>query len=473
MPIPAAMPILQRLRASIARWLGRWAGPAQAAEPLMLSGRGSTQAGGGEIREGAPRSVIDWTPDMIKAALSRADGGSMRAAADLCDDIFGDDRAGAVLTTRSNALFASPLTFEASGDGRRKKRAVHALEAEEDWWTLFPEEELAALLHWGWVLGVGLGELVPPEVSSTEVSEGKRYVPTLKVWHPRALRFDWPSRRWLLAIEGGTEIEITAGDGRWILFTPYGRNRPWSRGLWRGMSLLRLLKRYAIADWGLHSEVHGNPIRVITSEGQVSPAIRKALANDLRDLGRDTLFACPPGFDFKMVEATAKTWEMYQAQIQLANTSYSVQAIGANLPTELTANVGTGATAQHLVRQDYKRSDAMTVSTMTRWQALVWWAAWNFGDRNLAPWALWNTEPPEDKQATALTWKTVGEALGAFAKIGQTVEPKLIEERFGIVLKAAPELLPPPPPVPPGQPGGPPGKDGEPAAKTKTKEPDA
>jgi phage gp29-like protein len=433
----------------------------------MLRAAGGAQSGG-EIREEAGRSIVDWTPAMIKQALHSADGGGLRRVADLCDDILGDDRAAAVFATRRNALFASPLSFEASGDGRRKKRAVHALEAEEDWWTLFPEEELGELLTWGWLLGVGLGELVPPQ----DIVSESRYVPTLKVWHPRALRFDWPTRKWFLAIEGGAEIEIEPGDGRWILCTPYGRNRPWARGLWRGMAPLRLLKRYALADVGLYSEVHGQPIRVgfaPTGQGAnasvagVSPSLRKELAADLAQLGRDTVIALPPGFDFKLVEATAKTHEVFFAQIEMANTSFSVVAIGTNLPTEVDAGVGTGATAQNLVRQDYKRADAMMASTMTRWQALVWWAWWNFGDKALAPWPVWSVEPPEDKQATATTWKTVGDALVAFAAVGMKVEPKDLEERFGIKLIAAPELLPPKP-LPPSLPGE---KPGEPKEKTK------
>lgn len=449
------MPVLASLRRTFGRWAtsaARWLAPPVAAAPMLLTG-GAGLPGTGIHLEQQPRSVVDWTPAMVKSAALTADSGVMRRIADLCDDIFSDDRASAVLATRRNALFASELTFEAAGDGRRKKRAQRALEAEEDWWTLFPEEELGELLTWGWVLGLGLGELEPPPVIVSEA----RYIPRLKVWHPRALRFDWPSRKWFLTLEGGNEIEIQPGDGRWILFTPYGRNRPWARGLWRGMALLRLLKRYAISDWALHGEVHGQPMRVGFAPPGTAPSLRRELAADLKDLGRDTAIALPPGFDFKLVEATARTWEMFRAQIELANTSFSVQAIGTNLPTEVRDGVGTGATAQNLVRQDYKRADAAITSTTLRWQALVWWAWWNFGDRNLAPWPTWNVEPPEDKQATATTWKTVSDALVSLKYCGLTIEASDIEERFGMPVKPLPASALPPAPhdTPPALPAAP------------------
>src|SRR5262249_11255640 len=159
-----------------------------------------------------------------------------------------------------------------------------ALEAEEDWWTIFPEDELGQLLEWGWLLGVGLGELVPP---SPIVAE-ERYVPHLKIWHPSALTWSWTERQWYVTVDGGGKVKVAPGDGRWILYMPYGASRPWAYGLWRGMARLCLLKQYALDDWGLHSEVHGQPLRVGISPAGANPELRKDLANDLANIGRDT-----------------------------------------------------------------------------------------------------------------------------------------------------------------------------------------
>lgn len=383
-----------------------------------------------QFTEAPPRAILTWTPADLRNALSVADSGNLTRVAQLCDAILGDDRASAVFATRRAALFGSRLIFDPAR-GRRKGMAVRALEAEEDWWTIFPEEELGRLLTWGWVLGVGVGELVLPPAATSD----KRAVPQLKVWHPSNLRFDWKKRAWFLRLDGGQEIEITPGDGKWVLFTPYGCNRPWAHGLWRGMARIWLLKQYAYDDWGRHSEVHGLPLRVaVPPETGSTKDSRKELAADLADLGRDTGIVLPPGFDFKLVEAIAQTWQMFQAQIALANTSMSIMAIGTHMPTEVQGNAGTGATAQHLVRQDYKRTDAETVATFARAQVLVWWALWNFGIAEVAPWPRWDFEPPQDQQAMANVVKTFADALNVFSNANVPVDVKALAERFNVPL---------------------------------------
>ena len=407
-----------------------------------------------ETNEPTPRAVLDWTPRDLKVALSFADSGNLSRLALLCEAILGDDRAAAVFHTRAAALFGSRLLFDPAR-GRRKNAAVRALEAEEDWWTIFPEDELERLLTWGWLAGLGLGELVLPPAAVSE----ERAVPRLKVWSPGSLRYDWPSRRWLLKQADGSEIEITPGDGKWVLFTPYGARRPWAHGLWRGMARLWLFKQYALDDWGRHSEVHGIPMRVgIPNDASATGDKRKQLAADLADVGREPAFVLPPGFDFKLVEATADTWQMFQAQIQLANTAMSIMAIGTHMPTEVQGSPGTGATAQHLVRQDYKRTDAEKASTFTRSQVLIWWALWNFGTADVAPWPRWDFEPPQDQQAMANVVKTFADSLEVFRRTGVKVNVIALAERFNVPLlpgwsgELAAPAQPPPAPVPPASP---------------------
>lgn len=417
------------------RWLGaRFSSPAtKVASSAMvlagsqaLTGAGAAASSSKEYLEPQYRVVIDWTPALLKIALRSADGGNLRTAADLCDAILGDDRAPAVLGTRCAALLGCEVTFEL-GVGRRKRRTLKSLEAEEDFWTAFPEDELSQLITWGILLGVGLGELVwfdDPETGRT--------IPRLKVWHPRHLRWDWPTRRWMLKVDGETEIAISPGDGKWILYTPYGSSRPWAHGLWRGMAPLWLLKEYAKKDFGLVQELHGEGIMVGTAP---TPARRNELAQILRDLGRSAVLALPAETDIKIVESTARNWEMYTAQIELSNTGFSVQVIGTNLPTEVTSGVGTGATAQNLVRLDYKRRDGETLATTLRSQALVWWAEFNFGSAALAPWPAWQVEPPLDRQAASQRWLTTAQALRVLDPTGVwEVDLKDVEEELGLKL---------------------------------------
>ncbi len=394
------------------RWFWQRAGrvlempapPALRARVTLLS-NGSGQSSARTLYdEPSVRQFALWDPIQVRSALMAAEAGTLMRAADLCEAILGDDRALAVLNTRANALLGCELKFE-MGFGKKRRAALKALEAEEDFWTAFPEEELRRLLIWGVLLGVGLGEI--RWEAKDKADPNSRMIPKLKVWHPRHLRYDWMTHQWFVRVnEYGAEELIQPDGGKWILFTPFGEGRPWAYGLWRGMSLLWLFKFYAFQDWARHSEVHGQPIRMgflPPEAGKLDPLVisrlRADLSNDLANLGTETVFVPPPGFDFKLVEATARTWQMFLAQIDLANASMSVMAIGGDLATQSKSGTHTGATAQTLVRDDYKASDANALSTCLHDHALVYWADWNFGDRGLAPWPDWQVDPPADLKA--------------------------------------------------------------------------
>jgi hypothetical protein len=395
------------------------------------------------LEEPSVRSFVTWTPTQRRNAVIMADAGTMIWAADICEAMLGDDRIPAVLQTRANALIGTEIDFDEQRVRTKHQKLPKTLSKvvqayEEDWWTIFPEDELRRLIVWGLFLGVAIAQLV----WKTDPETG-RIVPSIDVWHPRFLRFDFQKSKWFLKVnETLTEIEITPGDGKWILFTPYGARRPWSFGMWRGMSLMWLLKVFACRDWAMHSEIHGNPIRL----GKLAPrenmelqkgtdAIRKDLLNDLVNIGNDTSIVLPAGFDLELVEATARTWQMFQAQIQMANTAFAVQAIGSNLPTEVGAKISTGATAATLVRNDYTASDGNAVTTTAREQVAPVWTKLNFGDSERAPWSKYMTDPPVDQANLSLVWQQVGNALSYMSQAGAIVTPEQLKEKFDIEIE--------------------------------------
>ena len=421
-------------------WKGPEVPPPPAAPHRTVVVTLAATSGSSNYEEPSVRVYNTITPDTLRTAILFAESGNLSRAADICEQMLGDDRIAAVFNTRANALLGCDVTFEA-GRGRKKRAALKALEAEEDYWAAFPEDELARLLIWGRLLGIGLAEIVWEDREPGLLSSRK--IPRIKTWHPRFLRYDWTERAWFLTVDaGGTEIRIEPGKGKWIFYTPYGRTRPWAYGLWRGLSRLWLLKQYALDDWALHSEVHGQPIRMgfmppeamKIADDTKRHKLRAELAADIAGFGRETSFVPPPGFDFKLVEATARTWEMYKAQIDMADTGFSVAAIGTSLPTDVKPGVGTGATASTLVRQDYLEADAETISTTLHDEALVFWALYNFGDKRLAPWALYGVEPPADLKAMAERVNIVANAIRVFAETGSPVDVRKFLESFEVPL---------------------------------------
>ena len=139
--------------------------------------------------------------------------------------------------------------------------------------------------------------------------------------------------------------------------------------------------------------MHGSPIRV-----GVAPRARsrgpKNFADDLASLGSDTSLVAPPGYETKLLEAVAKTWEMFPKQIETANAELSILLVGQNLTSEVQGGSFAAAKIHQNVRDDLIRFDGEALETCLHDQVLVWWAEYNFGDAGLAPWPCWETEPP-------------------------------------------------------------------------------
>jgi phage gp29-like protein len=410
------------------------------------------------LLEPSIRTYYDWTPQLIRGAEAIADGGSMRAAADLCDQMFADDRLLGVMNKRIQGVLGLPISFE---PGAGKKRPVKALEAGEDWWKCYPEEEL---LEWGkWGFGLGIGVARTPWAPDLETG---RVVARMQTWHPRHLTWDWSVRRWKIRVASGNDVFIDEDSGEWMLLTPYGKSRPWAKGLWRALSRWWLLKQYAIVDWGQYSERHGQGMFVGETQPGASPGTqdRKQLAADLKGIGRATSIGMPPGWSLKLVEATANNWQTFREQKTAADLAYAVLVLGQNLSTEVTGGSLAATDAHKNIEQGVLRFTAEAMATTIHDRSLIHWAEFNFGSRDAAPWPMWPVDPPEDLLQTSQLFTQLGTALDTFAKYKIPVDLQALLDRFKVPLKAGADLpeelvAPPPPPNPfaPPPPGGKPG----------------
>lgn len=340
--------------------------------------------------ERSTRTSAVWTPTQTRAAYAAAEAGSIMRLADLVDAALEDDRVAGALGTRVRGLLGLPLDFE-SGKGVDDDPMVDAL--EHDFWRALPEAELAEVIEWGLMLGVGLAEL------RWEQGDDGRIVPRAHVWHPRWLRFDLRTETWLLSTDNAGDVPIDPNDPSWWLFTPYGRERPWRRAIVRALAPWWLLKRYAMQDWGTYGEAHGNPVRVATTPDGVNRADRDAIAADLQDIAGRTGMALPPGFDIKLVEATARTWETYQGQIDAANAGFAVAILGQTLTTEVKGGSFAAAKVHDAVRGDILAADHENIRTALHDGPVAWWAVFNFGVASSeAPWPRWDITPERGSQ---------------------------------------------------------------------------
>ncbi len=372
----------------------------------------------------------------MEAADRRARTGDLALLGELCDALLGDDRIPAVLRTRTQSLFGLVPTFEASGDGRRKNRAVNALEAQDDWWAIAPESECSLLLEYGLLAGVAPAQLNGWErVGTRDVARRRhgRNVSRLEHWSVSRLKFDFDKHAWFLDIGSNGEqfVPFFPGNGQDALFTPFTDRSPWIHGLWRGMAPWFLLKTFARDDWSRSSEATASMAVESDATVESSMEMRQQLADSLAQLARDGVVVLPPGFSIKLVENYPSSHLTFQEQIRMADEAIAIAGLGHNLTTQVSGGSFAAASVGNDVRLDLRKFDAETFSTFAHDQVLTPWAETNYGDGNLAPWPIYGVEPPEDRAAKAAELKVLGEALAA---LPDDVDKRQILEDFELPL---------------------------------------
>jgi phage gp29-like protein len=410
--------------------------------------------------EATVRTFCEWTPARLRNAERAAESGNLRDAANICEWLLSDDRIRGVLSARIQGLLGLVPSFEKAGDRRRSGRAIKALEADDDWWVSYPESEAWLMIAWGLLLGVGPGrhQWLSPE------GHGGRVLPCPRFWHPQNLRFDWQTRQWYMRLQYGTdtagtvEEQVVAGDGTWILHTPYGANRPWAMGLWRGLAWWKLLKEMARGDWANHSEKAST--LVAESDPKISPTSkpqRDDLASSIYDRGREAVVVLPPGFSLKLVESVANTKNLYEAQIAMADMAFAITIRGGNLTTNTEGGSKAAAEVQERTGDFVNlRFDAETWSTTLNSQSLPWWAEFNFGSAELAPWPDYPIAPQRNLLEYGQTVMQAINTLDRAEQIGLDVDRQAFIEEFELQEflkpgKRPPIMAPVKPPAPMGE----------------------
>lgn len=376
------------------------------------------------------RAPVEWSTALRLATERRTSAGDLDLLGALVDALFGDDRIGALLRTRAEGLFGVVPTFEASGDGRRKGRAVRALEGEEDWWSIAPEPESAVVLKYGLLAGACPAQLVWFEDGRARLRSG-RNVPEIQPWGVRALRWDFDDNGWQIDIgrSGPEFVPFTPGNGQDLLFLPFGKRQPWQYGLWRGLAPWWVLKQLARDDWARAGATAASTSVESDKDAESSLDLRKQIAEAVAQLDRDGVCVLPPGHSIKLIELSATTSEIYTQQIAAANEAFAIAILGHNLTSKVDGGSHAAAQVGNDILLDLRRFDAEAWSTFCHDQVLVPWAKHNFGSAELAPWPLYKTAPPEDKAAMAAMLSVFFDAMN---KAPDEIDRRALFERFEI-----------------------------------------
>jgi hypothetical protein len=410
----------------------------------------------------------DWSVPGVRSALRAHEIGLFQQSGKLIDALGRDIRLGhgkaGVIGTRANALLGSPFRLKPADE--ENPRAVQiAEEMERHWWTVLPEATLRELLRYYWLGGGGPGQLrwQKPE------SLGK-WLPIVESWqllhfyHEEASGPKHDLKRRLMALTRTGAVEVTPGDGTWLLLAD--GPRWWLNGSVRSVATPWLGVQLTTRDWWRHSERLGHPIlKAMYPAEAEAPEIDDWLA-DLKSLATETTATLPQGvggeekanFDLQLLEAAQDSPESFEKLLQHTYVNYAIHFLGHNLSAEVREGQAVTGDASE-VRTDYKKADNETLSTQLRRDVTIPWAAdWYPDGAELAPWPWWDVEPKEDTKAKAETQRVAAETLKTLQDTGH--EPEDINDwAEPYDLRLVKVEKPDPPPMPPGQP---PSDDGSP-----------
>lgn len=375
----------------------------------------------------------DWNVQDVRDALSSHVVGNFSRSAQLSDAALADDRVHSVVTTRVLGLLGLPFEITPSEDAHAAKARKVARELEPFWWESCPESQIAEFLRWAVMLGFALAEIV-------WIYRRGFWRPTLRTWHPQLVYYRLDTRRYVVFTQDGP-VEITPGDGKWILYAPHGEYRGWLSGSVRSVAIPWLLRQYAHRDWARYSEIHGMPIRGCKVPATASEADKESFYRQIAGLGVETTVQLPQGmdgqsFEIELIEASAGHWQAFERLISKCDVNIACAVLGQNLTTEVQGGSFAAASAHGQVRQDYLEADAETLATTLRAQLLRPWAAFNFGDPELAPWPRWDTTPPEDKSQNAATLQAFADAVSKLTALGVPVDLPALADQYQIPLRS-------------------------------------
>lgn len=365
-----------------------------------------------------------WSVDLIRAAERSANVGDISLFAEMASELLSDDRIPGVLRTRTHALLGTRMDFVHGSE-----RVRQALD-DGDAWKICPTRDLNEIMLWGL-----LTNACP--VRKTWDTSGPRDIVRIERWDTWALRYDlWNEKTTIETTMGAVPFEAPT----WTLYSPFGGARPWQYGLARGLARFWLLKQYAIDDWGRHSETASRLVATEAQDAHGSDARARAqLADELDQAGKDQVIVLPKGFDLKLVEVTANTRDIYDAQIAAANTAFAVAVLGHNLTTEVT---GGGSYAAggigNDVRSDLRHFDDEGLSSWLHDEVYADYVDANFpGDE--AAWPAWEIDAPRDKKVAADALGALANAISVFRAAEAPVDVESILEQFDVPMMGQPK----------------------------------
>jgi len=391
----------------------------------------------------------EWSIEQTATALIVHDTGVFAPSALLVDFMFRDDRIASCMETRVMGLQGIPFRVDGVKSGRgpmarvtsRSQKSADAL--AEDWPWICPPSVIEEAIEWEAMMGFALFELVWN-------TNGDRWVPRLKLWHPQFIYYRKDLRCYVAIAEEGVAY-VTPGDGKWFLFSRHAHYRAWMRGAVRPLSVPWAGRQYGYRDWGRYNERHGAPIKLARVPFSASDVDKRAYFAAVQAMGAmGTILAAKNDkgeeFALELVEPKSAVagGETFGGLMGRCDIAIQLILLAQNMSGgEIQGGSFAAAKESGTVRDDKKLSDSEAFGADIYGQVVRCWQIFNFGDEAFTPKPTWDAKPPEDKSKNADVFLKVMQASAIARQNGFTVPAEQLVEKYEIPIDATGEDVEP------------------------------
>jgi hypothetical protein len=452
----------------ILAWTGRPVEPAEETPEGLPSLR----------RENAIVVATDYsTVPQVKAIAAALSLGFIQLGAWLIDQMLWNMRLRGIVETRLNGVIAAKVRWEPAKQNDKARRA--AADIEEDWPKIAPAPARKQLHRWGLLLGVGFAQK-HWYVSPTS----KRAIPRLEVMHPQWAQWNWALSAYQistldgmalvaspsLTVPGQKLAEGIDDPRRWVVHEPYGKHS-WREGLFMALWNTWLGHNWADRDMSRASEKLGLALlKAIMPQGVDEDASQK-FVRAIQRLNSEPVVPCvnlgkddrgdERKYDLVPIEFGGVGFDMIERTKGSKATDMAVGILGHNTTAETKGATGMqgGAQVGDLIRGDVRSFDADAEKNTIERQVVEDWAEANYGDREVAPRMVAETDPPAINVAGAQVLNTVAQAIQVLRQWAPGVDFDQLLGRFRVPLQPGgagepipgAQHTPPAQQLPPGQ----------------------
>lgn len=376
-----------------------------------------------------------WDPRQADDTLYGAEQGNLLGVAKILDAMHRDGVITGIMGVRTSGMLRCPAKFSGDPwlvDQLRGRDPVYEPGTDVPidpgtpgtFWDMFPESEQASMLWDGIMAGVGVGEMVP--------RAGKP--PRLRHLPLHYLKYRYETDFWYYQSRG-EPWAVEPGDGRWILFTPYGRERPWIKGMWWPCSLPFITRQNVTFDQLRWCQNLADPLKVIESAPDADEKHRGWLLDFATRLWRRAAaLVTPPKYTAKLVESNNRGYEVYQQGYEQAGKDLQIALAGSTVAVE----GGSGFVNASIFRDissDKTAAIAEEWATCLHSQGLRPWTRSQGQPEDRAPWTRWDITSPEQREAEAKALGTLAESVdkldSMLARRGREVDLSALLEEMG------------------------------------------